>query len=56
MHIAFIIDDWGGMNPENNSTLRIIHEACVRGYMVAILYPHNLTIRNNVVYGFFKVI
>lgn len=56
MHIAFIIDSWEGINPDNNTTLRLIHEACVRGYMVGILYPHNLTIRNNVVYGFFKII
>lgn len=56
MHICFIIDNWDGIKPESNSTLRIIHEACTRGYMVGILYPYNLTIRNNVVYGFFKVI
>ena len=38
MHIAFIVDNWEGMNPDNNSTLRLIHEACVRGYVVNICF------------------
>lgn len=56
MHIAFIIDNWENINPQRNTTLRIVHEACSRGHLVGLLYPNNLTIRNNVVYGFFKII
>ncbi len=56
MNIAFIIDNWGGIKPESNTTLRVVHEAVSRGFRVGILYPQNLTIRNNVVYGFFKII
>lgn len=56
MHIGFIIDDWKNINPERNTTLRFIHEAFARGHCVGILYPNNLTIRNNVAHGFFKII
>lgn len=56
MHICFIIDEWESIKPESNSTLRLIQEAVLREWRVAILYPQNLTIRNNVVYGFFKII
>ncbi|MEW5820065.1 MAG: glutathione synthase [Cyanobacteriota bacterium] len=56
MHIGFIIDDWNNINPVRNTTLRLVHEAFLRDYFVGILYPNNLTIRNNVVHGFFKVL
>lgn len=52
MHICFIIDSWEGINPKSDSTLRMIHEALRREHSVGILYPKNLTVRNNVVYGF----
>ena len=56
MNICFIIDDWDAINPENNSTLRLIHEASLRGHTVAILYPSGLTIRNNITYGFVRLL
>lgn len=56
MHISFIIDDWKNINPAKNTTLRLIHEAFYRGHIVGLLYPNNLTIRNNVAHGFFKII
>jgi glutathione synthase len=56
MNIAFIIDSWSDIEPNSNSTLRMIHEAVSRGYRTAILYPQNLTIRDNVAHGFVKVI
>ena len=56
MNICFIINDWNTMVPETESTLRMIHEACKRDHSVGILYPQNLTIRNNETYGFMKMI
>lgn len=56
MNICFIINDWNTMVPETETTLRIIHEACKRNHRVGILYPNNITIRNNQTYGFFKMI
>lgn len=44
------------MVPETETTLRMIHEACKRNHRVGILYPNNITIRNNQTYGFFKMI
>jgi glutathione synthase len=56
MNIAFILENWNGIKPESNSSLRVIHESVKRGFRVGILYPQNLTIRNNVVFGFVKFI
>lgn len=46
------MDPWESILPKTDSTLRLIHEAALRQHTVGILYPKNLTIRNNVVYGF----
>lgn len=54
MQICFIINDWDTMDPEKETTTRLIHECMVRGHDVAILYPNNLSIRNNIVYGYMK--
>lgn len=56
MNICFIINDWNTMVPETETTLRMIHEACKRNHRVGILYPNNITIRNNQTYGFFKML
>lgn len=56
MNICFIINDWNTMVPETETTLRMIHEACKRKHRVGVLYPNNITIRNNQTYGFFKMI
>lgn len=56
MHVGFLIGSWVEMNPELSSTLRIIRECCVRKHSVSILFPQNLTVRNNIVHGFAKKI
>lgn len=56
MNICFIINDWEEIDPEINSSLRIIHEAVRREHVVGILYARNLTVRNNVVSGFVNII
>lgn len=54
MHIAFIIQDWEQIEPLKSSTLLVIRECLQRNHSVSILYPQNLTVRNNVVHGFTK--
>lgn len=39
---------WEKVNPTQDSTLRIIHEAVKRGHEVAITHPSNLTIRDSI--------
>ena len=48
MKICFIMYPWERVNPAQDSTLRIIHEAVKRGYQVSITHPSNLTIRDSV--------
>ncbi|MEZ4741558.1 MAG: glutathione synthase [Bdellovibrionota bacterium] len=56
MNICFIADSWENMDPEIESTLRIVHEACKRGHRVCMCKPGNLTIRENVSYSFCRII
>lgn len=56
MNVAFIIDEWETLNPSKDSSLRMIHECCLRGHRVGIIYPQNLTIRDNITYGFVKLL
>ncbi len=56
MNICFIIDPWDEINPEEDSTIRLIHESVVRGHTVGILYPYSLTIRDSNTYGFVRMI
>lgn len=56
MQFGFIIANWNAIDPEKNSTMRIIHECLSRGHKVAILYAKNLTVRNNVVHAFARFI
>ncbi len=55
LNICFIMYPWETLDPVNDSTIRIIHEAVSRGHTVGITYPHKLTIRNSVSYGFVKI-
>ena len=48
MKICFIMYPWERVNPAQDSTLRIIHEAVKRGHDVAISHPSNLTIRDSI--------
>jgi glutathione synthase len=56
VHIAFIIENWEGMTPQKSTTLAIIKECMARGHKVSILYTHDLTVRNNIVHGFAKIL
>jgi len=56
MNICFIMYAWNKVEFESDSTLRIIHEAYIRNHNVGIMQPGNLTIRNNEVFGFVKIL
>ncbi|HAQ69757.1 MAG TPA: glutathione synthase [Flavobacteriales bacterium] len=56
MNICFIMYPWERVEPQMDSTLRIIHEGYIRKHNVGIMTPSNLTIRNNDVFGFVKMI
>jgi glutathione synthase len=47
---------WERVEAQTDTTLRIIHEAYIRRHNVGIMIPSNLTIRNNDVFGFVKMI
>ncbi|NBS12409.1 MAG: glutathione synthetase [Gammaproteobacteria bacterium] len=52
MRIAFLVADWADLSPTKSSTLTMIHESVLRGHRVYVIYPRNLTVRDNVAYGF----
>ena len=52
MKICFIMYPWERINPAQDSTIRIIHEAVKRGHQVSITHPPNLTIRDSVTLSF----
>lgn len=56
MNICFIMDPWDSINPDVDSTLRIIHEAVSRGHRVGIIQPGNLAIRDNATHAFCKIV
>jgi len=56
MNICFIMYPWERINPQQDSTLRIIRECCLRGYTVAITTPNMLTIRDSIALGLCQVI
>ena len=56
MNICFIINDWYTMDPLIETSIRLLHECLIRGHNTGVLYPENLTIRNNVAYGFVKML
>lgn len=56
MNICFIMYPWERVAHETDSTIRIIHECVVRDHNVGIMVPNNLTIRDNEVFGFVKII
>lgn len=47
---------WEQINPENDSTLSLIHECAKRGHGVAMCTPSNLTIRNSVTNAFCTIL
>lgn len=56
MNVCFIMYPWEEMDPENDSTLAMIHEFVKRGHGLAITTPANLTIRDSVAFGFCRCI
>lgn len=55
MKICFIMYPWDRVEPETDSTLRMIHECVSRGHTVAITTTNNLTIRDSVASAFCDV-
>lgn len=56
MNVCFIMYPWEQMDPENDTTLAMIHEFVRRGHGLAITTPANLTIRDSVAFAFCKCI
>lgn len=56
MKICFIMYPWKRVKPESDSTLRLIHEAALRGHTVALTTGGNLTMRDSVTSAFCNVI
>ena len=47
---------WESVQPDDDSTLILIHECIKRGHTVALATPANLTIRDSIAFAFSKVI
>ncbi len=56
MNVCFIMYPWEEMDPENDTTLALIHEFVKRGHGLAITTPANLTIRDSEAFAFSRVI
>ncbi|RDY61480.1 glutathione synthase [Flagellimonas nanhaiensis] len=56
MNICFLMYPWEEIQPENDTSLALIHECVRRGHGVALCTPANLTIRNSVTSAFSTVI
>lgn len=56
MKICFLMYPWESVDPETDSTLRLVHEAATRGLTVAITTPDSLTVRDNVSFAFCNVL
>ena len=56
MNICFIMYPWENVEYKTDTTLRLIHEAFIRGHRVAITNPNNLTMRESTTSAFCKVL
>jgi len=56
MKVCFLIYPWDRIQPETDSTLRLIHEAARRGHTVAVTTVNSLTIRESVAHAFCNVL
>lgn len=57
MNICFLMYPWHSIkNPENDTSVLLIHECVKRGHGLAVCSPANLTIRNNVTNAFCTII
>ena len=55
MNILFLMYPWNRIEPETDTTLRLIHECVARGHTVALATASNLTMRESVAYAFCNV-
>ncbi len=55
MNILFIMYPWERVQPETDTTLRLIHESVARNHTVALATTSNLTMRESVAYVFSNV-
>ena len=56
MNICFLMYPWDQIDPENDTSLSLIHECAKRGHGVALFSPSNLTIRNSITNAFCTVV
>ena len=56
MNICFLMYPWEEIDPENDTSLALIHECLKRNHGVALCTPANLTIRNSVTNAFCSVV
>lgn len=56
MKICFLMYPWEKVNPQQDSTLRMIHELVKRGHEVSVTHAQNLTIRDSVTLSTCKTI
>lgn len=56
MNICFIMYPWDKVEPEKDSTLRMIHECMKRGHRTVVATPAGLTMRRSVTNVFGKVL
>ncbi|WP_080522370.1 glutathione synthetase [Methyloprofundus sedimenti] len=55
MNILFLMYPWERVDPETDSTIRMIHECVSRGHTVALATVHNLTMRESTAMAFCNV-
>lgn len=56
MNICFLMYAWERVDPQHDSTLRLVHECAARGHRVAITTVGSLTIRDSVAHAFCDVV
>ncbi|MDF1583363.1 MAG: glutathione synthase [Methyloprofundus sp.] len=55
MNVLFLMYPWERVDPEDDSTIRMIHECVSRGHTVALATVHNLTMRESTAMAFCNV-
>jgi glutathione synthase len=55
MNILYLMYPWDQIDPEDDSTIRLIHESVSRKHMVALATVHNLTMRESSALAFCQV-
>lgn len=54
INICFIIYPWERIDPEEDSSLSLVHEIFVLNHNVGIIYSHELSIRESITYDFVR--